>query len=73
MADSKPARGSTEDTSSQASDPQEAAGAPGVRDRRLFPGGDPSRSNTMVGMESVDQDDRTARLAGHPIEPPGRS
>jgi hypothetical protein len=66
MADSQPKRGSTEYTSSQAPDTQDSAEQAGGRDRRLFPGGDLSRSRLMVGMESADQDDRTARLAGHP-------
>jgi hypothetical protein len=64
MADAKPERGSTEYTSSP--DTQHAAEQASGRDRRLFPGGDPARSNLMVGMESADQDDRTARLTGHP-------
>lgn len=69
MADSRSRRGTTEFTSSQAPDTQASAGQASGRDRRLFPGGDLSRSSLMVGMESADQDDRTARLAGHPRSP----
>jgi hypothetical protein len=58
--------------SSQPPQTQDAADTAGGRDHRLFPGGDPSRASTMVGMESVDQDDRTARLVGHPIQPSDR-
>jgi hypothetical protein len=66
MADPKRDSRPADYSSSQAPETQEAERREREHDDRAIPGGDPSRSNLMVGMESVDQDERTARLAGHP-------
>jgi hypothetical protein len=66
MADPKPDSRPADYSSSQAPETQDAAHREREHDHRAIPGGHPSRSNLMVGMESVDQDGRTAHLAGHP-------
>jgi hypothetical protein len=66
MADPKHDSRPADYSSSQAPETQEAAHREREHDDRAIPGGDPTRSKLMVGMESVDQDERTARLAGHP-------
>jgi hypothetical protein len=67
MAESKP-HSANEYSSTQAPETQKAAHGPREHDYRMIPGGHPSRAKTMVGMESVDQDENASRNAGHQNE-----